>query len=137
MKRTLRLSLACAAALIVPAATTVVTPGEAQGASVGWAYIAFPTWLGNCGAAGGSVYAVQAMVGGTDVTRGFDFGDDIIYAKVKLKQSQDVSAQVWCSQRKPKSKPARFLLSHAVSQKIKPTRDKQTAWVGPGGVRYN
>jgi hypothetical protein len=109
--------------------------GDAEAGPVGYVYIAFPKSKGNCGPAG-KVWAIKASVGAT-YTSTWDYGDDLIYAKVTLKQSQSVSAQVWCSQSKPKTKPSRFLMSHAVSQNIKPTRNNQTVFVGPAGVSYN
>lgn len=129
--------LVCATVIAVALSIGTALGGAAPAnAATGWIYISFPKWLGNC-PAGGSVFAILASVGGTWSTGGrFDWGDDLVYAKVNLNQSQSVSAQVWCAKSPGRTKPERFNVSHSVSQTIKPTRNNQTVWVGLNGVRY-
>uniref|UniRef100_UPI003D8A083A hypothetical protein n=1 Tax=Gordonia sp. B7-2 TaxID=3420932 RepID=UPI003D8A083A len=127
------IAMLVALSIAVGGATVATPPAQAI---TGWIYISFPKWLGNC-PAGGSVFAILAAVGNTWTTGGkFDWGDDLVYAKVNLNKSQQVSAQVWCAKKPGKTKPERFPISHAVTQSIKPTRNGQTVWVGLSGVRY-
>ena len=116
--------LAAVAAVLV----TLVTAPAASAAPMGWIYISAPTWLGNCasGQAGRMVY-MQAAVGNT--WSGGDAGDDLLYVKVRLNENQQVSYTGFCSKgRIPQS---------GVGQIIRPTRNNQTVWLGPAGVRYN
>lgn len=112
----------------------VASPAQA---ATGWVYVSFPKWLGNC-PGGGSVFAILASANGTWTTGGkFDWGDDLVYAKVNLGRYQEFSAQLWCAKSPGKSKPERFNVSHAVTASIRATRNNQTVWIGPNGVRYN
>ena len=118
---------------------TTQTPQASAATSYGNVYISFPKWQGNC-PRGGNVYAIGGSVTGLEVptswnARGWDYGDDLIYARVALKKRSQVSAQVWCNQAKPTARPRSISVSHTVIAQIKPTRNGQTVWVGPKGVR--
>lgn len=100
----------------------------ASAASYGWNYISLPTWLGNC-PGGGSVRYLQVMVG--DTWSGGDYGDDLVYAKVRMNENQTVVAQGQCVS------GSRTYWGPASSNTIRPTRQNQTWWVGPAGVNHN
>lgn len=119
----------------------VVEAAPASAATYGNVYVSFPTWQGNCPRSG-SVYAIGGSVTGEEVptswqTSGWDYGDDLIYARVALNKRSRVSVQVWCSKAKPTARPRSISVSHVVIATIKPTRANQTVWVGARGVRYN
>lgn len=122
-------------ALSLSLGTSLVSVAPAQ-AATGWVYISFPKWLGNC-PAGGSVFAILGSVGGTWTTGPkYDWGDDLVYAKVNLGANQQVSAQVWCARSPGNSRPSAATVTHSVMRTIKPTRNNQTVWVGLNGVSY-
>jgi hypothetical protein len=97
-------------------------------AADGWNYISLPTWLGNC-PTGGSVKQLSVSVGNT--WSGGDFGDDLVYARVRMNEDQTVVAQGLCYQ------GSRTYWGPASSNTIHPTRQNQTWWVGPAGVSHN
>lgn len=108
--------------------TAVASPSAASAASYGWNYISLPTWLNNC-PGGGSVKEVRVVVGTT--WSGGDAGDDLVYAKVTMNANQTVIATGRC---------VIGTFSYwgpASSNTIRPTRQNQTWWVGPDGVRHN
>ena len=102
----------------------------ASASSQGWVYIAFPKWLANC-PNGGDVKGVLASVGNTWSTTSWDTGDDLVYAKVRLNSNQQVSYTLLCK------KGLKTYYQPGFANTIKPTRNNQTVWVGPAGVRYN
>ena len=128
MKATRRIS---AAVLAVAAAcsTTVASAPPASAAPMGWVYISTPTWLGNC-PSGGRVTGLLVSVGDTFSTTRWDWGDDLVYAKVRLNETQQVSFTAYCNKWPGYYQPG-------VGQNIRPTRNNQTLWVGPAGVRSN
>lgn len=93
----------------------VVTAPAAQEATVGYFYMSFPNWLGNC-AEGGRTTIIWASDGFQAWNA--DAGDDLIYGKVWLNQSIHSLLQ-WCYQ-------------PGYSTSLVPTRNNQTTWVGPG-----
>jgi hypothetical protein len=110
---------------------SIAASAPAEAYSYGWVYLVFPTWLGNC-PAGGSVYSIEAAVGPyDDVWSGGDSGDDIIYPEVALGQTNEVDAAVLCKN------GSRSYWNDAVHATFKPTRTKQTFWVGPAGTTHN
>ncbi len=118
-------------ALSAAMATSLVGTPPAQAATYGWVYISMPTWLGNCAfGSAGSVRTINASVGNTWSVAG-DTGDDLVYARVLLGQNQQVSYNVFCAKWPAGSWQA------GVGKIIRPTRNNQTVWVGPAGVRYN
>jgi hypothetical protein len=101
------------------------TPAEA--ASFGWVYISFPKWLGNCAANNGAVKTVwgQTTPGGT--VWNADAGDDIVYGRVALGQTNSVQFTLFCA----KGVASNYQPGASVS--FVPTRNNQTIWVGPTG----
>lgn len=126
MRRVRTAFTAIAAAGLVAAGLGLAAPAQAADS---WVYISLPTWLGNC-PGGGSVKMVYLSVGDTWSTAG-DAGDDIVYAKVHLNQSQPVTGEGLCY------KGSQTYYGPAFYQDITPTRLKQTWWVGPGGTSHN
>lgn len=115
------------ATILIAVAGALALPKSAS-ATNGWNYISLPTWLGSCPGGGHVVYLFVA-VGNT--WSGGDGGDDLVYARVALNQNQTVSAQGLCYN-------GRFSYwGPASSNTIHPTRNNQTWWVGPWGVRHN
>lgn len=116
------------AATIAMTATVALAATPAQAVTYGWNYISLPTWAGNC-PQGGSVKYLFVTIG--DSWSGGDSGDDLVYGRVRLNESQRVTAQGLCY---------RGSVSYwgpASQQTIRPTRNNQTWWVGPGGVWHN
>ena len=111
--------------------TTLAVAPAASAAPVrvrtGWIYISAPTWLGNCegGDAGHLIY-MTAVVG--DTWHGGDAGNDLLYVKVKLNENQQVSYSGFCSRAR--------IPEPGVSVTIRPTRNNQTFFLGPEGVRH-
>jgi hypothetical protein len=113
-------------------AATAAAPAEATPYSN--IYVSFPTWLANC-PNGGSVTGINAAVGDLWSTPpGGDWGDDLIYPKVDLYTSNDISAQNYCS--RPWYDGGGYW-GPAVSAAIYPTRGGQTFWLGPAGQTNN
>lgn len=127
MFRKLRSVWAALGAVVIALTVTVVAAPAASAAPLGWVYISTPTWLGNC-PAGGSVTQLRAAVGNT--WSGGDAGDDLLYVKVRLNENQQVSYTAFCNRWPGYWQPG-------VAQNIRPTRNNQTVWIGPLGVRYN
>ena len=127
--RRLGVSLAAASAFL--AASAVAAP-PASAVTYGWVYISTPTWLANCNwGNNGRVTGLHLSVGGTWTTpAGGDWGDDLVYARVRLYEYQQVSYSAYCNKW-----PGSW--QSGVAQTIRPTRNNQTVWVGPAGVRYN
>jgi hypothetical protein len=113
---------------MIGAVLVVAEPAQAAGGN-GWVYISLPTWLNNC-PSGGAVRYPRVAVGAT--WSGGDYGDDLVYAFVVLNTNQTVSGQGLCYFGSTYGYPG-----PAFSQTIRPTRNNQTWWVGPGGVRHN
>jgi len=123
--------MAAAAVLVAVSGATFATSAPAYAYSYGWIYLSFPTWLGNC-PGGGSVYTIMAAVGPyDDVWSGGDSGDDIIYPKVAMGQTNQVAAAVLCKNGN------RSYWNDAVVATFKPTRNNETVWVGPAGSAHN
>lgn len=115
-------SIAAAAPLLIPAS-------PASAATTKWVYIVFPGWWGNC--PGARVAGVQAAVSNVWSTGGWDLGDDIVYAKVKVGVSQSLSSNLMCR------KAFRPVGYQAGSTTIKPQSNTRTIFVGAtGGVYY-
>ena len=110
------------------AAFTVLVAAPANAASYGWIYMSFPSWLGNC--SGSAISAVQASNSNIWSTN-WDYGDDLVYGKVRLGANQTMSYNLQCK------RYGRVVGYHAGQAVIRPSRSNQTVWMGPGGVRYN
>ena len=119
------------ATLVAIVASLIVAPA-ASAAPLGWVYISTPTWQGNCNwGSNGSVSHLHLSVGNTWTTpAGGDRGDDLVYAQVRLNENQQVSFTAFCNKWPGSWQPG-------VGQTIRPTRNGQTVWIGPAGVRYN
>jgi hypothetical protein len=115
--------------MVAAVLTTLAVAPPASAAGYGWVYISTPKWLANC-AKGGSVTGLLVSVGDTWSTTAWDRGDDRVYAKVKLGQRQQVSYTAFCNKWPGYYQPG-------VAQFVRATRNNQTAWIGPAGVRYN
>lgn len=97
----------------------------------GWVYICYPTWQGNA-MQGGSVVGIYAAIGDSwSCWQYGDWGDDIIYAKVHMNRWNAVSSQNFCKKWPLTYRDVPFQKS------IYPTRQGQTFWIGPWGVRSN
>lgn len=121
---------ASSAAVVAVALAALGVAPPASASTMGWVYISAPTWLGNCAdGRDGKVDGLFATVGDTWSTNGADPGDDTVYAKVRLGEDQLVSFQAHCSR-------STVSWEVGVAQRIEPTRDGQTIWVGPGGVQH-
>ena len=128
MLTTCRQTVAAGCAALLLAAAAFAASAPAASAGTGWNYISLPTWLGNC-PYGGSVKYLSVTVGNT--WSGGDWGDDLVYARVNLYQSQRVTARGLCN-------AAGWQYWGPWSyQTIYPTRQNQTWWVGPRGVSRN
>lgn len=110
------------------------TAPSAEAASYGWVYLSFPSWAGNC-PNGGSPKGVYAAVDNLWSTpaRG-DFGDDIVYAKVRLRANSTVTGKTYCERSWYRGGS---YWGPASQQVIKATRSNQTWWVGPFGTWSN
>jgi len=124
-----RVAAAFVAVAAVILASLLTTPA-ASASTYGYVYISAPTWLANC--KWGDAGKVTGMFAGTDnwSTGGFDWGDDLVYARVRLGEYQSINYQAFCNKWPGYWQPG-------VAQMIRPTRNNQTVWVGPAGVRYN
>lgn len=124
-----------ASALLAIASVAGITAAQpAEAAGTGYVYIAMPTWAGNC-PNGGSVKGVHAAVDALWSTpaRG-DWGDDLVYAKVRMGSSSTVSVKPFCSRSWWRGGS---YWGPASQQVIKATRHGQTFWVGPLGKWSN
>lgn len=124
----LKRAICAVAVAIALCATVLTTPPAATAASYGWTYLVFPKWLGNCPT--GNVAAVQASVDNLWSTN-WDYGDDIVYGKVRLNSRNTVSYNLMCKL------GSRIVGYQPYTVSIHPTRNRQTVWMGPSGVRYN
>lgn len=128
LTRLMRLSmLALLFALSFSFAPAVGQPAEA--ATYKWVYIVMPRWQGNC-AAGGNVTAIQASVGGIWSTN-WDYGDDIVYGKVRIGANQQLSYNLYCNRGWMRGG---YYQAWAVN--IRPPSWARTIFVGPWGVYY-
>lgn len=100
-------------------------------AATGNVWVSFPTWLGNC-PSGGSVTVIQGHVGNLWSTA-WDAGDDLVYPRVNLNQTNTMVANVRCDRALNRGGP----YWTPVSWNFHPTRGGQTWWMGPAGVRSN
>ena len=119
-------------ALLAVLATAVITAPSASAATYGWVYISTPTWQGNCNwGSNGRVSGLHlTVVDSWQTPTAGDWGGDLVYARVRLNQSQQVAYSAFCN-KWPGSWQA------GISKTIRPTRNNQTVWIGPAGVRYN
>ena len=130
--RRILLPVAAAAAVISPA--LIASPSPAEAASIGYVYIAYPTWAGNC-PSGGSVTALYGAVDTLWATPATgDRGDDLVYAKVRIGANSTVSMQPYCSRPLYRGGSYYGVPSQHV---IKATRTGQTFWMGPLGKWQN
>jgi hypothetical protein len=128
--RTLILSIAAA----VTATFSLLTAMPAQAYPYSNVYVSLPTWLGNC-PGGGSVTGIWAANGDLWSTPAAgDWGDDLVYPKVNLYASNQISAQPFCN--RPWYKGGSYY-GPAVTATIYPTRQGQTFWIGPVGQNHN
>jgi hypothetical protein len=92
--------------------------------------VSFPAWEGNCPgghadviwAANGDIWSVNA-----------DRGDDLIYGKFYLYQSNVLSYTLYC--KRSWWQPGYYQPGYQVT--LRPTRSNQTFWVGPWGQTHN
>ena len=111
--------------------TAVAVAGPASAWTAGYIYVSFPTWLGNC-PQGGNVIGINAAVDG--MWSGGDWGDDLVYPRVRLNDWNTISAQNFCRQW---GRPGGGYWAPATSTRFYPTRNNQTVWVGPAGWQRN
>lgn len=104
------------------------TPAHAAGKA--WVYVSMPTWLGNC-PRGGSVKYLNVSTWGSVTDYRADAGDDMVYISTALNESTTVVANGLCYNGK------NTYWGPAVSVNIRATRQNQTFWIGPAGVRNN
>jgi hypothetical protein len=105
----------------------VTAQAPAQAATMGWVYISFPTWLGNC-ESGGRVTGIQAATDYWSTT--WDAGDDLVYGKVALGRKNKVIATLYCNKW-----PGYY--RYVARYDVVPTRNNQTLWVGNAGWTRN
>lgn len=117
--------------VVIATVMTAVLPAAApaaparSSAAVGYVYLVTPKWWGWC------PYSSITYVGwfNAGVSQGGDGGNDIVYAKVLLKQDNRITMQVSCSRSMP--------MGNVVTT-IRPNRNGQTFWFGyPAGVWSN
>jgi hypothetical protein len=111
--------LAAVASLV---AALVIAPAPASAATTGYVYLVTPKWWGWCPGSNNAITWVGWV--NSNISSGGDSGDDIVYAKVYLGQSQEVVMAVQCSKTTPQGS----------TTTIKPTRTGQTFFMGyPSG----
>ena len=121
-------SLAAVAALVLGG---VLIAAPQASAANGHIYVSLPTWLGNC-PRGGSVKELHVTTWTPAVSDyQHDKGDDLVYIKVALNESNTVVSQPVC-RNGSKSYPGT-----PSTDEISPSRSGQTWWLGPKGVRHN
>lgn len=115
------------AAIVASAALVVASPAATSAStSYGYVYLVTPRWWGWCPGKSNAVKRVDYVV--DNVSSGGDSGDDIVYAKVRLNQNNTVTMAVQCTKTLPQGS----------QETIKPTRNKQTFWMGyPSGAYGN
>ncbi|HET7129488.1 MAG TPA: hypothetical protein VFJ93_10490 [Gaiellaceae bacterium] len=120
------LLVACAAGVL----SISVAASTANAWSYGYIYISLPTWEGNC--LYGQLGHVSIISGAVDwmSSVSMDRGDDIVYMRVRLNDWNTVSFTAYCNKWPGYWQPG-------FSQRIYPTRNNQTYWVGPGGTYHN
>ena len=126
--RRLVVMLAAVLAVVLAVAPTGQT---ASATSVGWVYISAPTWLGNCPRGGSVKYLNVSNWGPSVISYAADFGDDIVYLKVALGEGNTVVVAPTCYSGTNSWPGASSMHT------IRPTRTKQTFWLGPYGQRHN
>jgi hypothetical protein len=131
ISRRLRSTLTAVTLAVGLVGAAVVAASPAQAWTAGHIYVSFPAWLGNC-PQGGNVVGINAAVDG--MWTGGDWGDDLVYPRVRVGDWNTVSAQNFCKQ---SGRPGGGYWAPAVSVRFYPTRSNQTVWVGPGGWRRN
>ncbi|MFE8013819.1 hypothetical protein ACFU3O_13870 [Streptomyces antibioticus] len=116
-------------ALGLAMAGVAASEGTAQASNLGWVYISFPKWLGNCAAGNGKVTGIQAST--NHWSTNWDRGDDLVYGKVALGRKNTVIANLFC-----KTSRGGYY-QYVVRHDVVPTRNKQTVWVGQTGWSRN
>jgi hypothetical protein len=102
-------------------------PAPANAYSYGWVYIVVPKWWGWCpNPSYLNNYVTYVNYDVSGVSSGGDGGDDIVYAKVLLNQTNTVNLGVQC----------RWTMPQAATTRIVPTRTGQTFFVGATGGNY-
>lgn len=121
-----------AASVVLPVG--LVSGNTAEAAGTGYVYLSYPTWAGNC-PSGGSVRGLYGAVDTLWATpAGGDWGDDLVYAKVRLGANSTVSMQPICYRPWYRGGSYRGVVTQHV---IKATRSGQTFWLGPFGKWHN
>lgn len=124
--------LAIVLAPFLAAVLAVAPSGQtAPATSVGWVYVSAPTWLGNCPRGGLVRFLHVSNWGPSVITYAADGGDDIVYLKVALGESNTLVVAPVCYNG-TKSWPGA-----SSTHTIRPKRTKQTFWLGPLGQRSN
>ncbi len=127
-------AFAVAAVMLAATITPMIAAPPVQALPYSNVYVSFPTWLGNC-PGGGSVTRIYAANGNIWSTPpNGDWSDDLIYPRVNLNSSNQISAQLYCS--RPWYQGGDYW-GPAVGVSIYPTRGGQTFWVGPAGQSHN
>jgi hypothetical protein len=119
---------AMAMAIGTALSAAVLAAPPAQAATIGYVYISFPKWLANC-PNGGSAKTIWADDGWQ--VWNADAGDDLIYGRVALGQTNTISYTLFCAKW-----PAGYY-QPGYQTRFVPTRNNQTVWVGPAGWTRN
>lgn len=107
------------------------TAAPASAARAVYVYVSLPTWLGNC-PGGGSVRYLQVSTWSPSATDyKADYGDDLVYIKAGLRENTQVVSQPLCYN------GSKTYWGPASSRTIHASRQGQTWWLGPVGVRSN
>ena len=121
-------------ALGITLGISIFAPTSASAWSAGYIYVSYPTWLNNC-PQGGSVKGIFAAVDGMwSAPASGDWGDDLVYPRVRLGDWNTISARNFCSKW---GLSRRGLLGSNYLGTFYPTRYNQTFWVGPAGQSHN
>jgi len=131
-KRTRRRKHIIAAGLLASGAafTSAMPSTPAHAAGRTWVYVSMPTWLGNC-PRGGSVKYLNVSTWGSVTDCRADGGDDLVYIGAAMNENTTVVARGLCYNGQNTQ------WGPAVSVNIRATRQNQTFWIGPAGVRNN
>lgn len=127
MSRLATLSVRFALAIAVAGGGLFVAPPTRAHAADAWVYVVVNDRV--CGTPGTRARGILANVQPTGWTsRKWDFGDNIIYPKVRLNRQNTFRGQIACQR---KYGPSWITVGYrTVVQNFKPTRHKQTIWLG-------
>src|SRR3954454_1006579 len=122
------------ASVLVPLGMALGLAGMATAASAAgpvYVYVSLPTWLGNC-PGGGTVRYLDVTTWSSSATdHKADYGDDLVYIKAAYRDDTTVVSKPLCYQ------GSKTYWGPESYRTISATRQGQTWWIGPGGVRNN